>query len=156
LENVDMKKIGVLVVAVSLLLSLAAGAAEKAANKGKEQSANVSAEGKAKMRDRARSEGAPSPEGLTKQLASLKQEHQAAMSELQAIKQLAVKEKATQTAAALDKLMAGREAAFQKRIEPLQLRLKKMEALRKGEGKAQKSGEKQRQKGDGAKIKTNP
>ncbi len=93
---------------------------------------------------------AQSPEALAKQLASLKQEHQAAINELEEIKKLANEEKATKTAGALDKLIARRNQEFQKRIEPLQQRLKKLEGQGKGgDDKGKTDGDKGKGKGKG-------
>jgi hypothetical protein len=142
-------------VALSLLLSLAVLAADKSTSK--------QAKAPSGPPEVARDQGKTRPQMRERmdpaaQLETLKKEHQAALGELQAIKQLAVKEKATQTAAALDKLMARREQEFQKRIEPLQQRLKRVEGEQKGQEKAAeaspKAGAKQSQKGDGTKTKT--
>ncbi|MCU0917413.1 MAG: hypothetical protein MUC88_23035 [Planctomycetes bacterium] len=155
-----MKKIGLVSVAALLLMSTAALAAEKSANN-QTKSRGDAAQARGQMRDRM--DPAAQQKMLNDRIAALKKEHQAALGELQAIKQLAVKEKATETAAALDKLMAKREQEFQKRIEPELMRLKKLEALQKGDGKARdksadkaaRGRERPRQKGDGAKTKTN-
>lgn len=111
----------------SLMLSLTALAAERTTK------TPAGAE-KGKVRDRARADMAQSPEAITKQLAALKREQQAAISELEEIKKLANEEKATKTVGALDKLIARRNQEFQKRIEPLQQRLKKLEARAKDGG----------------------
>jgi hypothetical protein len=49
----------------------------------------------------------------------LQQEHENAISELSAIGELATKEKATQTAAAIEKLIADKNKAFEERIKKL-------------------------------------
>ncbi len=150
-----MKKIGLMVVAVSLSLSVAAFAQQNQP-KAERPAKTSAAEEKGKVRDRARADQAQSPEAIAKQLASLKQEHQAAINELEEIKKLAAEEKATRTVGALDKLIARRNQEFQKRIEPLQQRLKKLEAPGKG-GKKQgdeapkASGEKTPRKAGGKK-----
>jgi biopolymer transport protein ExbB/TolQ len=146
-----MKKTGLLAVAVSLMLSLGAFAGEKAAD----AKARPQAEGKGKIRERARPDAAQTQKSLTDQLAALKQEHQAAMTELQAIKQLATKEKATETGAALDKLIARHEQEYQKKVEPMQ---KRLDALKKAEGKAQAKGDDKGKGGDdkGGRPKDNP
>ncbi len=59
---------------------------------------------------------------------------------MQEIRKLANEEKATKTAGALDKLIARRNQEFQKRIEPLQQRLNKLEGQAKGGGN-NKSGD---------------
>jgi hypothetical protein len=52
---------------------------------------------------------------------SLQAEHEKAISELTAIRELAVKEKATETAAAIEKLVAARNKTFDERMEKLGL-----------------------------------
>ena len=128
-----MKKIGLLVVAASLSLSLAAFAGETSgSNPDRSPSSQTDvAKGKGKGRGQARLDPATQQKMLNDQLATLKQEHQATVTELQGIKQLAKNEKATETAAALDKLIAKHEQEYQKRIEPLQQALKKLEAAKK-------------------------
>lgn len=130
-----MKKIGLMVAAVSLALSVAAFAAEQP------------------KRDRpvdkskaVRGEQVRSPKALADQIAQLKQEHQAAINELQEIKKLAIEEKASKTAAALDKLIARRNQEFQTRIQPLQQRLDKLQGLAKEGDKAKTNGEKDKRK----------
>jgi hypothetical protein len=142
-----MRKMILLAVAASLSLSLAVLAADQPAS-------GSAPEAKAKARSQARGRMDPAAQKkmVTDQLAALKTEHQAAQGELQAIKQLAVKEKATETAAALDKLMARHEQAYQKKIEPLQQRLKRLEGGQKqGEGAKKGTGEKAGKKSGGKK-----
>jgi hypothetical protein len=91
---------------------------------------------------------------LNEQLAALKQEHQATVTELQGIKQLATKEKATETAAALDKLIARHEQEYQKKIEPLQQQLKKLEAAQKQSADAPKGATDKAARKDARKSKT--
>ena len=117
-----MKRIVLLVVAVSLSLSLAAFAGETSASN---QTGGVKGKGKARVNP------ATQQKMLTDELAALQKEHQAAVAELQAIKTLAVKENAKETTAALDKLIAKHEQEYQKKIEPLQQQLKKLEAAQK-------------------------
>jgi hypothetical protein len=144
-----MKKMGLLVVAASLSLSLAALAGEKSAN-GPAEGAKDKVRAKSSTRDRM--DPAAQKKALTEQLARFKQEHQAVMGELQGIKQLAVKEKAGETAAALDKLIARHEQEYQKRIEPLQQRLKRLENGKKqGDGTPKASDEKTRKRTGGKK-----
>ncbi|MBM4028633.1 MAG: hypothetical protein FJ280_25040 [Planctomycetes bacterium] len=162
-----MKKVGLVGLAVCLSLSWAAMAGATSVSKqGKAPDGPATAapdKDKARPQGRGQMDPAAQQKRVNEQLATLKTEHQAAMAELQAIKQLAVKEKATQTAAALDKLMAGREQEYQKKVEPLQQRLKGFQDAQKGQSKgpeksadkALKSGEKQVQKDDAAKTKTN-
>jgi hypothetical protein len=125
-----MKRIGLLVVAVSLSLSLAAFAGETSANNSQSGPTAV-AKGKTGAQKLARMDPATQQKVVNEQLAALQKEHQAAVGELQAIKTLAVKEKATETAAALDKLMAKRDQEHQKKVEPLQQQLKKLETAQK-------------------------
>lgn len=131
-----MKRIGLLVVAVSLSLSLAAFAGETSARKqGNSQSSSTGgAKGKTRVRGLARIDPATQQKMLNEQIAGLKKEHQATITELQAIKTLAVKEKAPETAAALDKLMAKHDQEYQKKVEPLQQQLKKLGAAQKDAG----------------------
>jgi chaperonin cofactor prefoldin len=133
-----MKKIGLMVVAVSLALSAAAFAAEQP------QKDRPAEKSKAVRGDQARS-----PKALADQIAQLKQEHQAAMNELQEIKKLANEEKATKTVGALDKLIARRNQEFQKRIEPLQQRLDKLQGQAKSGDKAKTNGDKRKSKTKG-------
>jgi hypothetical protein len=123
-----MKRIGLLVVALSLSLSLAAFAGETSASNS--QSSPAGAKGKTRTRA-AKMDPATQQKALNDQIAQAQKEHQAAVAELQTIKTLAVKEKATETAAALDKLMAKRDQEYQKKVEPLQQQLKKLEAAQK-------------------------
>jgi len=151
-----MKKIGFLAVVASLMLSLTALAGERSTNK-KAESQTPAADGKAKVRNKARADAAQSPEALTKQLASLKQEHQVTISELEEIKKLAVEEKATKTAGKLDQLIARHNQEYQKRIEPLQQRLKKLERQAKGGDKDKTNGDKGKGGDDkGGRPKDNP
>jgi len=129
LENTNMKRIGLLVVAVSLSLSLAAFAGETSANNS--QSGPAGAKGKTRVRGQARMDPATQQKVVNEQLAALQKEHQATVAELQAIKTLAVKENAKETTAALDKLMAKHDQEYQKKVEPLQQQLKKLEAAQK-------------------------
>lgn len=125
-----MKRIGLLVVAVSLSLSLAAFAGETSASNS-QNSPTGGAKAKTRVKGMGRMDPAMQQKSLNEQLAQAQKEHQAAVAELQAIKTLAVKEKATETAAALDKLMAKHNQEFQKKVEPWQQQLKKFEAAQK-------------------------
>lgn len=117
-----MKKIGILTVVVSLVLSVAAFAGEKGGNAkgatGQKQSAPD--KGKAKGGDIAMVE---------KELAAVKAAHEAVIAELQEIKKVAAEEKATKTTAKIDQLIARHNDEYKKRIEPLQ---KKIDAAKKG------------------------
>jgi hypothetical protein len=126
-----MKKIGLMVVAVALLLSVTAFSAEEP------KAQKPSSQPKAVRGDRAQS-----AKTLANQIAQLKQEHQAALNELEEIKKLANEEKAPKTVGALDKLIARRNQEFQKRITPLQQRLAKLQGQTKGDEKAKTNGDK--------------
>jgi hypothetical protein len=64
---------------------------------------------------------------IEEQIAKLKgrrkldQEHQESLSELNAIRELAVKEKAAQTTAHIEKLVAGKKKAFEEKMQKLDL-----------------------------------
>ena len=107
-----MKKVGLMIMAVSLSLSVAALAADQPKQ-----------EKPAEKSKAIRGTEARSSKLLANQIAQLQQEQQAAINELQEIKKLATEEKAGKTVAALDKLIARRNQEFQKRIDPLQKRL---------------------------------
>jgi uncharacterized membrane protein YccC len=126
-----MKKIGLMVVAVALSLSVAALATEQPK---RERPADKS--------KAVRGDQAQSPKALANQIAQLKQEHQAAINELEEIRKLANEEKATKTLGALDKLIARRNQEFQKRVNPLQQRLNKLEGRAKGGDKDKTNGDK--------------
>jgi uncharacterized protein HemX len=126
-----MKKIGLMVVVVALSLSVATFAGEQTK---KDRPAEKS---KAVRKDQARS-----PKTLADQIAQLKQEHQAAIKELEEIKKLAHEEKATKTVGALDKLIVRRNQEFQKRIGPLQQRLDRLQGKAKGGDKAKTNSNK--------------
>ncbi len=107
-----MKKIGWMVVAVALSLSVAAFAAEQP--KGQRSSSK----GKTVTKDQGRSAKA-----LADEIAQIKQQHQAELNELQELKKLATEEKATKTLDALNKVIGRRNLAFEQKIGPLQQRL---------------------------------
>lgn len=116
-----MKKIGLMVVAACLSLSVAASAADQP------KAERSTTKGKVVKGTEAQTKA------LNAEIAQLKQEHQAAINELQEIRKLAAEEKATRTVAALDKLIARHNQEFQKKLDPRQQRLNKLEG---------KSGEK--------------
>jgi hypothetical protein len=126
-----MKKIGLMVVAAVLSLSVVTFAAEQPK---KDRPAEKS---KAVRKDQARS-----PKTLADQIAQLRQEHQAAIKELEEIKKLANEEKAPKTAGALDKLIARRNQEFQKRIGPLQQRLDRLQGQTKRGDKTKRNSNK--------------
>jgi len=112
-----MKKIGLMVMAVALSLSVAAFAgqdqpkAERPAPKSKTEqpkTQRTAPKGKTVRGDQAN------------QIAQVKQEYQAAINELQEIRKLANEEKATKTLGALDKLIARRHLEFQQRLQKLE------------------------------------
>lgn len=91
---------------------------------------DLSEEERAKLREqfrKARQEQMQSIVVIEEQIAKLKgrrsltEEHEKSMSELKAIHELAVKEKATQTVAHIDKLVAARNKAFEERMQKLGL-----------------------------------
>jgi hypothetical protein len=132
LEKTNMKKIGVLTVVVSLVLSLAAFGADKAGNKTSQTGQTQGAQDKGQSDVKGKGKGkAPDAATIEKELATLKAEHQAAMTELQDIKKLATDEGAKKTAGALDKLIARHEQEYQKRIAPIQKRLDSLKAAQK-------------------------
>jgi hypothetical protein len=101
----------------------------------------MSEEEKAQYRAKLREQfggGRPGPlaaqqqSALAEQIATLKQQHKLSVGELQSIRQLALKEKATQTAQALEKLIAKQEDEHQKRLKGLEQRLQRMQAARSG------------------------
>ena len=110
-----MKKIGLLVVAVALSLSVAASAGSTGGRSKTEKSAP---KGKTVSKDPGQS-----PKALADQIAQIKQEHQAELNELQEIKKLAAEEKATKTVEALNKVIGRRSLAFEQKIGPLQQKL---------------------------------
>jgi hypothetical protein len=63
---------------------------------------------------------------------TLQQEHEKSVGELKAIHDLAVKEKATETAAAMEKLMAARNKAFEERMQKLGLPQRPARTTRRG------------------------
>ena len=119
-----MKKIGLMVMAVALSLSVAAFAgqdqpkAERPAPKSKTEqpkTQKIAPKGKT-----VRGTEAQSSQALADQIAQVKQQHQAELNELQEIRKLANEEKATKTLGALDKLIARRHLEFQQRLQKLE------------------------------------
>jgi len=99
----------------------------------RDQWQNMSEEDKAKLRDKLREKAAaakqnPQAQGrggaLSMEIARLKEEHKANIAELQAIKQLAVKENAKETTEALTRLIAKREKQYEQQMQALERRLK--------------------------------
>jgi len=99
----------------------------------KEQWQSMSEEDKAKLKNRLRERAAstkqaPQAQGrggaVALEITRLKEEHKANVAELQAIKQLAVKENAKETAGALTKLIAKREKLYEQQMQVLERRLK--------------------------------
>jgi cell division protein FtsB len=99
-----MKKMGLMVIAVALSLSMAAWAGSTSANTPTptQNQTAPAAKGKGKV-------AAQTPKMLADEVAKLKQEHQAAVNELEEIKKLANEEKASKTVAALDKMITRRK-----------------------------------------------
>ncbi|MHC4745657.1 MAG: hypothetical protein ACYS8Z_27395 [Planctomycetota bacterium] len=91
---------------------------------------DLSEEERAKLREqfrKARQEQMQSIVVIEEQIAKLKgrrsltEEHEKSMSDLKAIHELAVKEKATETVAHIDKLVAARNKAFEEKMQKLGL-----------------------------------
>lgn len=151
----------VIVVVATLLLSTAAWAEETPANQQvrpqterprervqnltpeeraqlREKWQNMSAEERAQFRARMRENAGgerPGPEAAQRafanELAAFKKQYELTRGELQAIRQLALKEKATQTTKALEKLMARHEEQYQRQLKVLQQRLERLQAAQK-------------------------
>lgn len=115
-----MKKIGLMVVAVALSLSVAALASSVGGvgGGGRSQTEKSAPKGKIVGQDQGLSS-----KTLADQIAQIKQQHQAEINELQEIKRLAAEEKATKTLDAVNKLIGRRNLAFEQKIGPLQQRL---------------------------------
>jgi len=99
----------------------------------REQWQNMSEEDKAKLKNKLRERATAARQNPQAQrrggaveieIARLKEEHKVNIAELQAIKQLAVKENAKQTAEALTKLIAKREKQYEQQMQVLERRLK--------------------------------
>ncbi len=114
-----MKKIGLMVIVVSLSLSVAALAGSQQDQPKAERPASKSKAEQPKAQ-RPSSKGKMVRGDQANQIAQLKQEHQAAMNELQEIRRLANEEKATKTLGALDRLIARRNQEFQQRLQKLE------------------------------------
>jgi hypothetical protein len=91
---------------------------------------DLSEEERTKLREqfrKARQQQLQSIVAIEEQIAKLKgrrslsEEHEKSMSELKAIHEQAVKEKATKTAAHIEKLVAGKNKAFEERMKKLGL-----------------------------------
>jgi hypothetical protein len=78
--------------------------------------------------------GAVQEKSIAEQIATFKQDHQAVMTELQNIRQLAAKEKAGETIKALDALIARRERAYQEKLQLMERRSQRIQAAQKGAG----------------------
>lgn len=98
------------------------------------------AEARSKLRERLGGNrpgmDAGQPQSVADQIAAFKQEHQTALKELKAIRQIAAKENAVETGKALDGLIASREQMYQRRLQVLEQRMQRIEAVQKGSGKA--------------------
>ncbi len=144
-----MKKIGLMIVALCLSLSVAASASsigdQKPASRSKtEQPKNQrpSSKGKAVRGDQANL------------IAQLKQEHQVAMNELQEIRRIAAEEKAAKTLSALDKLMTRRNQEFEQRLQKLEAQSKGGEKDKAADNKAKGGDDKGNQKQNTGKTRT--
>jgi len=96
------------------------------------------AQARAKLREQIAGDRPDGEAGRQKsaaeQIAALKQEHQAVMAELQKIRQLAAKEKATETTKALDGLMARHQQAYQQRLQQMEQRMQRIQSAQKNAG----------------------
>jgi hypothetical protein len=99
----------------------------------RDQWQNMSEEDKAKLKEKIREKAAaakqnPQAQGrggaVSIEITRLKEEHKVNIAELQAIKQLAVKENAKETTEALTKLIAKREKQYEQQMQVLERRLK--------------------------------
>lgn len=99
----------------------------------KEKWQSMSEEERAKFKGQMRQRGAGVDQGaqvmdrkqlMAAQAAKLKEEHQAKVGELEAIRQLALKENAKQTAEALTKLIARHQKDFEQQMQAMDRRLK--------------------------------
>ena len=107
---------------------------EQAKLKAKWQSA--SPEEKAKVRDKMRERVAGSAQGpqgeirkevLMAEMTRLQEQHKTSVAELQAIRQLAIKENAKETADALTRLIGKHESQFNQQMQVLQRRMKMLQ-----------------------------
>jgi hypothetical protein len=99
----------------------------------KEKWQNMSEEERTKFREQMRQRVGGADQGaqvqdrkqlMAAQIARLKEEHKATVGELEAIKQLALKENAKQTAEALTKLIAKHEKQFEQQMQAVERRMK--------------------------------
>ncbi len=97
---------------------------------------NTAAADKDKVKDKRRErapEAAAGPQGrthkevITVEMTRLQQQHKANLAELQAIKELAIKENAKETSEALTQLIAKHERLFNQQMQVLQRKVKQME-----------------------------
>ncbi len=113
---------------------------------------NASPEERAKAREKVRervAEGAPGPESqmrraaIQAEITRVQEQHKTTVGELQAIKQLAIKENAKETADALTRLMTKHETQYNQQMQVLQRRMKlaqgEQEPKAGGAGQPQKS-----------------
>jgi peroxiredoxin len=75
--------------------------------------------------------GEGTPRMFEQQIARMKQKHQESINELNAILELAEKEKAKKTAARLEKLIAKQEQEFQESLKTLEQRRQRLEKIRR-------------------------
>jgi hypothetical protein len=101
----------------------------------KEKWQTMSPEDRAKLRDQMRdrvatqnAQGQTRKDVLTPELARLQEQHKASMGELEAIRQLAIKENAKETTEALAKLIAKQEKQFNQQMQALRRRMKILQA----------------------------
>jgi hypothetical protein len=103
----------------------------------KEKWQTMSAEDKAKIRDKTRERVAGENQGaqgqmrrdlMSMELTRLQEQYKTNIGELQAIKQIAIKENAKETIEALTRLIARREQQLNQQIQALQRRMKMLQA----------------------------
>jgi hypothetical protein len=143
-------------------------AEEKAKLREKRQ--NMTNEEREQLRNKIRERsGRPSPEAtlqqkvLADEITTFKQQHQVTRGELESIMQLAIKEKATDTTRALERLIARNEQQYERRLKVLEQRLARFQAAQKGQQppqpdanqpvKPETEGAKQPSKGNAARPK---
>ena len=112
----------------------------------KEKWQTMSAEDKAKIRDKTRetlagqgAQGQARRDIMAMELARLQEQYRTNIGELQAIRQIAIKENAKETIEALTRLIAKREQQLNQQIQALQRRMKMLQAAQ--EGKAGPQGQ---------------
>lgn len=145
-----MKKIGLMVVAMCLSLSVAAFAQQDQPKAEKPASKNKAEQPKTQRTPPESRAARGDQKALNSQIAQLKQEHQTAINELEEIRKLASEEKATKTLGAVEKLIARRNQEFQQKLKKLEGQAKGGEK-KQGDEAPKASGEKTPRKAGGKK-----